>query len=215
MSGAAAVFLLSPAPLLRAFTTDAAVIRIGVVLLALAALFQLFDGLQVVATGALRGLGDTRTPMLCNLAAHWFIGLPVACGLAFYAGLGVVGLWIGLTTGLIICGVVLLAVWWRRVRTALPLLSHPAGGVMPEQHERPSPHGDPLEREIVEPNPAQRQSDAPDDVVANEQRPSRREESDREGGRGSSANGLPASDEGGEQRRRQYEGGAELVSKID
>lgn len=85
---------------------------------------------------------------------------------------------------------------------------------MPEQHDRPRPHGDPLEREVVEPNPAQRQSDAPDDVVANERPAGGREESDREGGRGSSANGLPAADSG-EQRREQYEGGAELVSKID
>jgi MATE family multidrug resistance protein len=79
------------------------------------AVFQLFDGLQGVATGVLRGLGDTRSPMLWNLAGHWFIGLPLGYTLCFLAGLGVVGLWWGLSSGLMICGVALLIVWARRV----------------------------------------------------------------------------------------------------
>jgi hypothetical protein len=87
---------------------------------------------------------------------------------------------------------------------------------MPEQSEAPRPHGDPLEREVVEENQAQRQSDAPGDAVAGERPDGLREENDRSGGRGSTANGIPASDEdGGEARRRLYDGGAELVSKID
>jgi MATE family multidrug resistance protein len=113
MSGAAAAFLLVPRPLIGAFTSDAAVLGVGVSLLAVAAVFQLFDGLQGVATGVLRGLGDTRTPMLWNLAGHWFIGLPLGYALCFAAGYGVIGLWWGLSTGLIICGVALLLVWWR------------------------------------------------------------------------------------------------------
>ena len=84
---------------------------LGVSLLAVAAVFQLFDGLQGVGTGVLRGLGDTRTPMLWNLGGHWFIGLPLAYVLAFQFGLGVIGLWWGLSSGLIICGVALLIVW--------------------------------------------------------------------------------------------------------
>jgi len=65
--------LLGAAPrwIVRIYTQDAAVIAGGAVLLRIAALFQLFDGLQVVATGALRGLGDTRTPMLAHLAGYW------------------------------------------------------------------------------------------------------------------------------------------------
>jgi hypothetical protein len=83
---------------------------------------------------------------------------------------------------------------------------------MPEQSEAPRPHGDPLEREIVEDNPAQRQSD----VVAAEGPEGFREESDRIGGKGSTANGIPAGDEAdGGARRRAYDSGAELVSKID
>ena len=68
-----------------------------------------------MTTGVLRGLGDTRTPMITNLAAHWFFGLPVGYTLCFVIGLGVVGLWIGLSTGLIIAGIVLLWFWHRRV----------------------------------------------------------------------------------------------------
>jgi MATE family multidrug resistance protein len=76
-----------------------------------AAVFQLFDGLQGVTTGALRGLGDTRTAMLWNLVGHWVVGLPLGYLLCFRWGLGVVGLWWGLSVGLMICGVALLFVW--------------------------------------------------------------------------------------------------------
>jgi MATE family multidrug resistance protein len=83
-----------------------------------AAVFQLFDGLQVVATGILRGLGDTRTPMIWNFAGHWMFGLPTGAYLCFVAGWGVVGLWVGLSIGLILVGAVLVGVWARRVRAA-------------------------------------------------------------------------------------------------
>lgn len=115
MAGAASAFLLIPRALIGAFTSDAAVLQIGVSLLFVAAVFQLFDGVQGVATGVLRGLGDTRSPMLWNLAGHWVIGLPLGYALCFTAGLGVSGLWWGLSTGLIICGVALLIVWSRRI----------------------------------------------------------------------------------------------------
>src|SRR5690606_28560482 len=82
-----------------------------------AAVFQLFDGLQGVATGVLRGVADTRTPMITNLAAHWMFGLPVGYTLCFVVGVGVIGLWIGLSTGLIIAGSVLVYAWHRRIRT--------------------------------------------------------------------------------------------------
>ena len=117
MTAAAAAFIVVPGPLIAAFTSDVRVIRAGVSLLFVAAVFQLFDGLQGVSTGVLRGLGDTRTPMLWNLAGHWFVGLPLGYALCFVLGFGVVGLWWGLSTGLMICGVALLAVWARRVRS--------------------------------------------------------------------------------------------------
>ena len=115
MAIAATVFVLFGRQLIGAFTPDAAVIAIGVVLLRVAAVFQLFDGLQGVATGVLRGVGDTRTPMLWNLAGHWVVGLPLGYWLAFKRGSGVLGLWIGLSAGLIVVGAVLLVVWIRHV----------------------------------------------------------------------------------------------------
>ena len=116
MSCAALVFLLLPQYIARIFSADAAVINAGVLLLLVAAFFQLFDGLQVVATGALRGAGDTRTPMICNIAAYWGLGLPLGYFLCFSRGWGAVGLWIGLCMALILIGVILFLVWGRKVR---------------------------------------------------------------------------------------------------
>ena len=115
MGVAAAGFLIVPQPILRIFTSDARVIETGVLLLSVAAVFQLFDGLQAVATGVLQGLGDTWTPMLCNLAGHWCVGLPVGYALCFWWGWGVVGLWIGLSLGLILVGALLVPVWHYRI----------------------------------------------------------------------------------------------------
>jgi MATE family multidrug resistance protein len=120
MGCAASAFLLVPRALIGAFTSNAAVLEIGATLLFVAAIFQLFDGVQGVATGVLRGLGDTRTPMLWNLAGHWAIGLPLGYVLCFRLGLGVIGLWWGLSSGLIICGIALLITWHLRI-TALRL----------------------------------------------------------------------------------------------
>ena len=89
----------------------------GVLLLRIAAFFQLFDGLQVVATGALRGLGDTRTPMLCHFAGYWLIGLPAGAALCFGLGWGAAGLWSGLSLALILIGIALTLAWRR---TAAP-----------------------------------------------------------------------------------------------
>jgi MATE family multidrug resistance protein len=114
MAAAAIVFLAAPAFLIRAFTSDPSVLAIGTALLFVAAVFQLFDGIQGVTTGALRGLADTRTAMLWNLAGHWALGLPLGYLLCFHRGFGVVGLWWGLSAGLVVCGVALLWVWARK-----------------------------------------------------------------------------------------------------
>ena len=119
MATAAFVFLAVPGLLIRAFTPDPGVAEIGIALLFVAAVFQLFDGVQGVTTGALRGLGDTKTAMLWNLAGHWVIGLPLGYLLCFRWGYGVVGLWWGLSSGLIICGVGLLAAWMRKAPALL------------------------------------------------------------------------------------------------
>ena len=109
------LFVLVPRTLIGFFTRDADVLALGTSLLAIAAVFQLFDGLQGVVTGTLRGLGDTRTPMVTNLGAHWLVGLPIGYTLCFVAGWGAPGLWWGLSVGLIVAGVVLLAAWAKRV----------------------------------------------------------------------------------------------------
>ena len=116
MAITATSFLIVPRALIGLFTHEPDVLALGSTLLLVAAVFQLFDGLQGVTTGALRGLGDTRTPMITNLAGHWLLGLPIGYTLCFVAGLGVIGLWIGLSVGLIVVGVILLAVWIKRVR---------------------------------------------------------------------------------------------------
>jgi MATE family multidrug resistance protein len=123
MSGAALAFLLVPHSIARIFSPDVPVIRAGASLLVVAAFFQLFDGLQTVATGALRGAGNTRTPMVSHLLSYWLIGLPLGYFLCFGWGWGAVGLWVGLCVALILIGSVLLLVWSRTVRG----WQHPGG----------------------------------------------------------------------------------------
>jgi MATE family multidrug resistance protein len=122
MSCASLAFLLLPKPILKIFTTNPSVIATGVSLLFVAALFQLFDGLQVVATGVMRGTGDTRTPMICNLVGHWMVGLPIGYFLCFAWNWDIIGLWTGLSAGLIAVGVVLVYLWARRLEVLLEQL---------------------------------------------------------------------------------------------
>ncbi len=112
----ALVLLIAPQHILGAFTKDPDVLRIGTGLLAIAAAFQLFDSIQTVTIGALRGLGDTMAPMVINLVVHWILGLPIGYVLCFHLGWGVTGIWIGFSTGLIVAAFVLLIVWVRRTR---------------------------------------------------------------------------------------------------
>jgi MATE family multidrug resistance protein len=108
---AALAFLLTPRGIASAYTRDARVISLSVRLLAIAAVFQVFDGLQTVATGALRGTGNTRTPMTWNLVCYWFVGLPFGCWLCFVLHWGAVGLWDGLCLALVLIGTGLLWTW--------------------------------------------------------------------------------------------------------
>ena len=116
MTLAGVVLLAVPEWIARVYTTDMTVIRNTAALLAAGAAFQLFDGIQSVATGALRGAGDTRTPMLCHFTAYWIVGLPLGAWLCFRRGWGALGLWIGLSLALILIGIVLLLVWRRKTR---------------------------------------------------------------------------------------------------
>jgi MATE family multidrug resistance protein len=117
MACAGVVFVSIPRLIARLFTPDPAVIQVGAQLLLVAAAFQLFDGLQTVATGALRGAADTRTPMLANFVAYWLMGLPAGYVLCFRLGWGAVGIWIGLCGGLMIIGSALLVAWHKRMQS--------------------------------------------------------------------------------------------------
>jgi MATE family multidrug resistance protein len=110
------LFLLGQ-PILSFFTTDERVVEVGRQLLLIAALFQISDGIQVVATGALRGTAETRLPMLANLVGHWFFGLPLGLTLCFVLGWGVSGIWTGLSIGLTAVAAALLWVWRKKSLT--------------------------------------------------------------------------------------------------
>lgn len=118
MALAATVFLTLPRMLIHIYTHDAETVRVGVRLLAVAAVFQVFDGIQGIGTGALRGLGKTRGPMLINLVAYGVIGLPVGYLLCFHARFGIYGLWTGLTLALIFAAALVLAQWRKESRVA-------------------------------------------------------------------------------------------------
>ncbi len=117
MACAAVTFLSAPKQIIGFYTSDVGVRNLGIKLLGIAALFQLFDGIQTVATGALRGLGETRMPMIVNFCGYWLMGLPIGYVLCFQQGFGVVGLWWGLTMALVIISLVLLFEWHRKTRT--------------------------------------------------------------------------------------------------
>jgi len=103
----AAVFATLPGPLARLYTMDPAVISVVSILLPIAALFQVCDGIQVVSSGVLRGAADTTFSAAIALLGYWVIGLPVGWVLAFRAGLGPAGLWWGITVGLTVVAVLL------------------------------------------------------------------------------------------------------------
>lgn len=110
---AGAAFLVAPRPLIELFTHDPQVLAVGPSLLWIAAAFQIFDGVQTVCTGALRGLGETRAPMIANLVGYWIVGLPLGLILCFVLKWGVYGMWIGLTLALIVISSILLHRWHK------------------------------------------------------------------------------------------------------
>jgi MATE family multidrug resistance protein len=114
MSCSGLLFVSASRQIARLFTPDPAVIAVGARLLLVAAAFQLFDGLQTVATGSLRGAGETRAPMIANFVAYWLIGLPAGYVLCFRLGWGVTGIWLGLCAGLMLIGSALLFTWSRQ-----------------------------------------------------------------------------------------------------
>ncbi len=123
MAAMALIMLIFPRELITLFLDDvpanARVIGLGVSFLAVAAAFQIVDGAQVVGAGMLRGLHDTRVPMLFALFGYWVVGLGVGVWLAFGAGWQGVGIWTGLATGLGVVAVLMIARWMMRDRLGL------------------------------------------------------------------------------------------------
>lgn len=120
-----ALFLGLPRPLLTLFTDPAdpareAILATGVVLLAMAALFQLMDGAQVIALGLLRGLQDTERPMYIAAFSYWVVGMPTSYLLGLVFGWGAVGVWMGLVIGLAVAGALLMWRFWGNMAQTLP-----------------------------------------------------------------------------------------------
>ncbi|HTD95561.1 MAG TPA: MATE family efflux transporter [Edaphobacter sp.] len=111
MAAFSAVLLLFPHAIAGSFTHDRAVIAATIPLLFVAALFQFFDGLQITATGALRGAGNTHAGLIVQIIGYWIIGLPIGYLFAFRLHYGAVGLWLGLCAGLIVAGIALTLIW--------------------------------------------------------------------------------------------------------
>ena len=109
MTASALAFFAFAPELAEALTNDPSVLAVAIPLVHVAAIFQLSDGLQATAAGALRGAGDPHAPLYANLVGHWVLGLPVAVALGFYAHQGAVGLWWGLSLGLTAVAIGLIA----------------------------------------------------------------------------------------------------------
>jgi multidrug resistance protein, MATE family len=104
----ALAFVLIPGPIVALLTDKPRLMEAAIPLLAVAAIFQISDGLQGVGAGVLRGAGDTRFTFLANVAGHYLIGLPVVLVLGVFGDFGVEGLWYGLAAGLTVVAVALL-----------------------------------------------------------------------------------------------------------
>ena len=115
----AGAFLMFAEPLARLASDQPGIIAVSASLLLIAASFQIFDGLQILAGGALRGLGDTKTAQRANLLGYYAVGLPLAAALGFGFGLGVEGLWWGLSAGLGAISVLLLTTLVRLLKQPL------------------------------------------------------------------------------------------------
>jgi MATE family multidrug resistance protein len=118
MMGTFAIGFIAGGPqIARWFLADETVLALTVQLLFLAGIFQLFDGLQVVASGALRGFEDTRTPMAIGVISYWLVALPISAVTAFGLGFGAPGIWVGFVGGLAMAAGLLLWLLRHRLHT--------------------------------------------------------------------------------------------------
>lgn len=122
-----AVLLLGNHEIVRLYTKDPAVAALAASLILYAAAFQFPDGAQVLSNGALRGLRDTRMPMILAAIAYWVVGIPLGASLSLHFGQGPRGMWTGLIVGLTVAAVLLGSRFLRSSRT-LPLVARPDHG---------------------------------------------------------------------------------------
>ena len=115
----ALVFAFAPGPFARLITEDAAVVAQASAFLAIAAVFQIFDGTQVIGAGALRGAGDTSWPVAITIAGYYGVGLSTALVLTFVLDWGPIGLWWGLVVGLSTVAVLLVMRFERLTRKSV------------------------------------------------------------------------------------------------
>ena len=118
MAFAALLFIVTPRPIIAIYSRDARVLALGAHILLIVAAFEVFDGAQGVATGVLRGLGETKIPMLMNFGGYWLFGLPLGAVLCFDLHWGLSGIWTGLTVALITIAVLLVTRW--RIASSSP-----------------------------------------------------------------------------------------------
>jgi MATE family multidrug resistance protein len=130
MLTASCIFVSVPGLIARGFSPSPEVVAATVPLLFIVAVFQLFDGLQMTATGALRGAGNTTIGLYVHLCAYWLVGLPVGIFLGFNRHLGAAGFWCGLCIGLILAGIALTTMWYRTTKLLPAIIAdsktHPA-----------------------------------------------------------------------------------------
>lgn len=119
MLAAGVLFVVAGRELARAFTDDPEVIEVAAAMFLVFAAMQVFDGIQSVSLGALRGLHDTRWPTLVSLVAYWCLALPLAWLLAWPLGLGAPGIWAGFGAGVAVAAVLLFGRLRRRTAPAV------------------------------------------------------------------------------------------------
>ena len=147
------LFALFPVQLASLYAPPGDVRNLAIILIPIAAWFQLVDGLQAVAFGVLRGAGDTRVPALLGLSGFYGVAVPLAMWLAFTGGMGAVGVWIAIVVGLGLVAVLACArVWWRLHQPLIALESEDPPFALPLESPTMQVVRDPHADALIDPS---------------------------------------------------------------